>query len=410
MFAVGSPSPPRPIPMGPSPHSSPVRASPAGLLMSDIRAGFNKKSNAKWAAAGQYVATAEMIVGALIFVLSMRFLYQFTEATGVVLGLLLLGSGVSGVLGCRRRSSNIVNLQLVGSIVGIVLAFEFMAVVVRDVQVDCALAELYHRGLSTQRQLAEARQGEAMNSVYTRLGEMEDMLSLVQQGTHHQVQLAKEQEQLRITDMNYIRAKVDMVKRHAEELQDSVLKNHTITEQGVDAMDEEQKAFLRRRLDVADKIIDRISKHHTEEDRALSLDEYTEILDALTHDTIAPELAAHPELAAAKAELPNMAAAMQRQHVGQYDTLLVGSAPEALQRLDAHRAAKRQDWENRFGELLKREMASGDDYLADLPEHCVRETRGERLAVAAGLAAVAVQLVGAYVSLSLTLRLPAKAE
>ena len=44
MFAVGSPSPPRPIPMGPSPHSSPVRASPAGLLMSDIRAGFNKKS------------------------------------------------------------------------------------------------------------------------------------------------------------------------------------------------------------------------------------------------------------------------------------------------------------------------------------------------------------------------------
>jgi hypothetical protein len=47
----------------------------------------------------------------------------------VVLGLLLLGSGVSGVLGCRRRSSNIVNLQLVGSIVGIVLAFEFMAVV-----------------------------------------------------------------------------------------------------------------------------------------------------------------------------------------------------------------------------------------------------------------------------------------
>lgn len=55
------------------------------------------------------------------------------------------------------------------------------AQVVRDVQVDCALAELYHRGLSTQRQLAEARQGEAMNSVYTRLGEMEDMLSLVQQ-------------------------------------------------------------------------------------------------------------------------------------------------------------------------------------------------------------------------------------
>ena len=59
---------------------------------------------------------------------------------------------------------------------------------------------------------------------------------------------------------------------------------------------------------------------------------------------------------------------------------------------------------------VQREKASGDDYLADLPEHCVRETRGERLAVAAGLAAVAVQLVGAYVSLSLTLRLPAKAE
>ena len=53
--------------------------------------------------------------------------------------------------------------------------------VVRDTQIDCALAELYHRGKNTERSLAAVQQAEALQSVFMRLNEMEDHLTLVQQ-------------------------------------------------------------------------------------------------------------------------------------------------------------------------------------------------------------------------------------
>ena len=52
---------------------------------------------------------------------------------------------------------------------------------VRDTQIDCALAELYHRGKNTERSVAAVQQAEALQSVFMRLNEMEDHLTLVQQ-------------------------------------------------------------------------------------------------------------------------------------------------------------------------------------------------------------------------------------
>ena len=57
-------------------------------------------------------------------------------------------------------------------------AFEVQ--VVRDTQIDCALAELYHQGKATSQLVNNARQAEAMQAVFTRLNEMEDMLTLAQ--------------------------------------------------------------------------------------------------------------------------------------------------------------------------------------------------------------------------------------
>jgi hypothetical protein len=136
-------------------------------------------------------------------------------------------SGAVGWVGGQRRSANIVNLQLVASLVGILLAFSFVSEVsrvelgglacrgkqppglasapahqlclpaclpttlaaplaptlqvVRDTQIDCALAELYHRGKNTERSVAAVQQAEALQSVFMRLNEMEDHLTLVQQ-------------------------------------------------------------------------------------------------------------------------------------------------------------------------------------------------------------------------------------
>lgn len=143
-----------------------------------------------------------------MFFLSIRYLYQFTELTGQLLGGIAIASGTLGYVGSARKSANIVNAQLIASFVGILLAFQFVGEVSRDRQVDCALAELYHRGKATERAVASARQAEAMHSVFGRLSEMEDMLTLVQQGAAHNVQLKQEQQALKWTDLNYIKAKV----------------------------------------------------------------------------------------------------------------------------------------------------------------------------------------------------------
>jgi hypothetical protein len=350
-----------------------------------------------------------MVVGLLVLILSLKYLYQFTETTGLFLGGLLIASGALGYAGGARKSSNLINLQLVASIIGVMLAFQFVGEVVRDAQVDCALAELYQRGKATERAVDEARQNEVMHAVFSRLNELEDSLSEAQSGASHHAELRREQQALRNTDLNYIRAKVDMVKRHAEEVLASVLKNEAINADTVAVMSEEEKASLRRRLDTADKVIERVSKAHGGEGD-LTYEEYREVLAALTDAATVPDKAAHPELQQALKELPNMQAALQRKKADTYETLLVGAPGARVQRLQEQRRVRRDAWSEQFESQLKKQQARGGDYVADLPEHCVKETKGEKVVVVAGILMIALQLAVAYISLSLSFRLPAKGD
>ena len=370
-------------------------------------------ASTKWAIAERNLSIGQIFVGLIILLLSTKYLYQFTETTGLFLGALLIASGVFGYLGSTRRSANLVNLQLVLSIVGILLAFQFVGEVVRDAQVDCALAELHQRGRATDRALDATRDAEAMHAVYDRLNELEDTLTLVQQGAGTSADLKKEQQQLRFTDLNYIRAKVDMVRRHAEDVLASVLKNDSINAATISQMSEEEKAGLRRRLDTADRVMDRIQRAHGNGEEAadvLAFDEYREILAALTDIGVVPDKAAHPELIQAMRELPNMQAAMQRQRADSYQSLMVGSAGAEMQRQQETRRVKREKFEATFKAQLDNRQAGGKDYVADLPEHCVKETAGEKVVVVSGVMIIVLQLASAYISLSLSFRLPQKAE
>lgn len=381
----------------------------------------------KWAAAERNVSIGQVIVGLITLLLSTRYLYQFTETTGLFLGFLLIVCGAIGYLGGTKRSANLINLQLVISIVGILLAFQFVGEVVRDAQVDCALAELHHRGKVTEGLVQATRNAEAMHAVYDRLNELEDTLTMVQQGSGAVAELKREQQQLKFTDLNYIRAKVEMVRRHAEEVLASVLKNDSINAETISKMSEEDKASLRKRLDTADRVMDRITKAHSGGlnggspgtqgtadhggvNEHLSYEEYRDILNALTDLNVVPDKAQHPELIQAMRELPNMQAAMQRRKANSYDTLMVGSAGMALSRKQEQKKAKREKFDAIFENQLDKKQAAGKDYIADLPEHCVKETVAEKIVVFSGIVIILVQLASAYISLSLSFRLPSKTE
>ncbi len=305
---------------------------------------------------------------------------------------------------------------------------------VRDAQVDCALAELHHRGRVTENLVQATRNAEAMHAVYDRLNELEDSLTMVQQGTGVMTELKREQQQLKFTDLNYIRAKVEMVRRHAEEVLASVLKNDSINAATIAQMSEADKAALRKRLDTADRVMDRITKAHSSSSSSsgtngingghsnqgtadhggvndhLTYEEYRDILNALTDLNVVPEKAQHPELIQAMRELPNMQAAMQRRKADSYDTLMVGSAGMVVSRQQEQRKAKREKFDSIFENQLDKKQAGGKDYIADLPEHCVKETAAEKVVVLSGIVIILVQLASAYISLSLSFRLPSKAE
>ncbi|KAI3433659.1 hypothetical protein D9Q98_003468 [Chlorella vulgaris] len=383
------------------------RSSFHGMLHDD--SGTRRAS--RYAAAARAVSLLSLGLGVAVFLLSTFYLYSLTEMTGQILGAVLVLSGGVGYAGGRKRNQSLVNLQLVASLVGVLLAFNLMTETVRSTQVDCAMAELQLRGQALQRGLASVQQHDALHAVVSRLGEMEEQLTMVQQGAAQHMELRQEQEKLRLNDLAYIRAKVDMLRRHAEAMLDSVLKNGSITAETVGALTEEEKAVLRKRMDIADQVLDRISKHHASKDEEISHQEYEALLAALTDANAAPvQAAASAELQQAAQELPNMQAALTRSKADTYDTLLVGTAPKALQRIKAVRQQRRERFDADFAQHLSKQEARGADYLLDLPEHCVKETAAERVLVASGLASIAVQLAAAYAALSLSFRLPVKAE
>jgi RPA family protein len=126
------------------------------------------------------------------------------------------------------------------------------------------------------------------------------------------------------------------------------------------ALTEEEKAVLRKRMDTADQVLDRISKHHTSKDEEISHQEYEALLAALTDATAAPpQAAASAELQQAAQELPNMQAALLRSKADTYDTLLVGTAPKALQRIEAVRQQQRERFNADFAQVRLAGLESG---------------------------------------------------
>ncbi|KAL6770583.1 hypothetical protein ACKKBF_B31825 [Auxenochlorella protothecoides x Auxenochlorella symbiontica] len=391
--------------------SAGVHSNPSGMLLSG--GSFGRKSQALWASAGQLVSMGQAGLGLVIMLLSWLFFYEFTEATGLMLGAAMLGAGGVGWAGGRARSANLSNLHLLATLLALLLSFNFIGQVVREVHVDCGLAELFLQGRVLEERVTALRQTEAMHTVYSRLNEMEDMLTLVQEGAAKTLELKGEQERLRHTDAAYIGAKLDLLRRHAQSALDNILSNPNLNETVVRNLNEADKDYLRKRLDTADRVVARIQKHHEEDGQDITFEEYNELLSALTDASVFADKHGDGDLVQARAELPNMAGALKRRRDDEYHNLLPGSAHKDLERINARRARSRAEWERQLTQILDaqaRAGAGGADMGTQLAEHCVRESRGHAITMAAGLLAVAVQLASAYVALSLSMRLPLKGD
>ena len=382
-------------------YASPTR----GNIGEGSNYGELRKGVKVWTGLDKTISLMQMAGGAITILLSLRYAYRFTETTGIVLGALIMGSGVAGFIGAGKRSTNFINLQVVASIVATLLAFQFLGEVSRDAQVDCALAELYHKTKASERAIQETQGYEAMQSVFTALSDMQDSIDAVKEDAVSMMELRREQ-----TDLNYIRAKVAMVKKHAENVLGSVLNNEDVSPESISKMPEDGKALLRKKLDMADSVLDKITAAHENGTKDLSIAEYREILFALTDAQVVPELAGNQELRQAMAELPNMEAALDRKQKNEYSNLLVGSAGQQVKRAERMQIDRSKRFEGHFEKFMAKAASKGGDFVADLPEHCLRETKGENLVMMNGWGMIGLSLAAVYVSLGLSLRTSAKSD
>ena len=389
-------------------YASPTR----GNLMGSDGAGYGdiRKGVKLWSGMDRTISLLQMAGGAFTVLLSLRYAYRFTETTGVALGALLIGAGFVGLVGAGKKSGNWINVQVVASIVGTLLAFQFLGEVSRDAQVDCALAELYHKSKASERAIQDSQGYEAMQKVFVALSDMQESIDAVKDDAVNVMELRKEQNNLKFTDINYIRAKVSMVKKHAEDVLGSVLNNDDVSPESISKMPENDKVLLRRRLDLADSVLEKITAAHEAGSQDLTIEEYREVLLALTDASVVPELAANAELRQAMAELPNMEAALDRKRKNDYTNLMVGAAGQQVKRAERKQMDRSKKFEDQFASHLQRAASKGADFIADLPEHCMRETKGESLVMMNGWAMIGVSLAAVYISLGLSLRCAAKTD
>lgn len=118
----GSPGPARGVASWP--------AAPAGMLLGSSPS-WSRKTTAKWAGAERRLSVACAALGAVLVLASLKFAYNLTQWSGLLLGGLLLASGGAGYWGGARRSANATNLQLVGCLLGALLALTMIGEVRR---------------------------------------------------------------------------------------------------------------------------------------------------------------------------------------------------------------------------------------------------------------------------------------
>lgn len=338
-----------------------------------------------------------------------------------------MGVGSIGLYGSMKSNREALNLHLLGVLLAMMMAFNFIGQVVREMDVDCALAEMYVRGLATEELIKKQHESEIFNSLYTRLNEMEDMMHNVEVGAFKRLEHQKEQENLKTIDTDYIMAKMTMLHDHAEELSKRIANHENITNPdsfGKWTLEEQEE--VHRILVVCDKVIRKmrgLDEHGNQahENVEVSYEEYEEMLSELAvlfGHSKAGQLnfkGDASQLQQSLTELDNMRAAMDRTQKDHYHMLSVGEAGKDVETLNQNAeimAQRRQEWISEFtNQLAKHKQSNSMDMdLASLPQHCVVESNGRMVMTFAGLTTLISQVVSGYCVLSTLFKIPMKID
>eukprot|EP01025_Chloroclados_australasicus_P027238 TRINITY_DN2701_c0_g2_i3.p1 TRINITY_DN2701_c0_g2~~TRINITY_DN2701_c0_g2_i3.p1 ORF type:complete len:441 (-),score=31.61 TRINITY_DN2701_c0_g2_i3:1036-2277(-) len=364
----------------------------------------------------QLVCTGQVLYGLVSALTCFFFLYSFVRFSGVLISLLLIVVGLLGLIGSVRGNRALLNAHIFTVMLAMMLAYDFSAQVNRDTQVDCAIAELYSKQQVLQQVLQETQKQELINQIFVRINEMEDMIQMSHESAVMAMTVRDEQQGLKLTDENYIKAKTQMLKDHANKLVDDLMNNPIVTNEWVQNLNEEQMSVLNKRMDAAEQVLDKIARIEDEASgESMSYEEYGRLLNVLMEAFQSPlhfeeTVGNLDDLQQANLELPNMNAAMQRQEQDKYHQIVLPSeAQKYLQERQAALEERRHKWQRRFLDELQKHRDAHDrshDSLADMPEHCLMEEGAKSILSYSSVAIIAMQLVSGACVMTLLFALP----
>eukprot|EP00803_Ostreobium_quekettii_P008922 evm.model.scf_865.3 EVM.evm.TU.scf_865.3 scf_865:18339-27338(-) len=373
-----------------------------------------------WSNICKFTCAIQMVGGVFLGLLSSVYLFDYMMTTGMIIGALLFVIGAIGFLGSMKMNKDFLNFHIVGAILTIMLSFQFTGQVWREVEVDCALAELYLKSNAVEEITRKTAQNEMFDTIYNRINQMEDMLVMVHDGVKKSTALLSDGNPLAdiADDRDFFHSKLDVLHRHASEMLQEIMENPNITKESVAQWKPEHKIALEQKLASAEKVLGRINEHRSDEaGRGINATEYEELLHAVTAAFLTPSEPNNPtekdtsELAEAHDDLEETQDSITRLQsaVKNLDELT-----EDNEQVSKQLKERRAHWNTEYIKILQRSRQSQRNAhvntLENMPEHCIKENTGIEYMGFAGLAVAVAQLVSIYFTLCLQFRIPLKME
>jgi len=359
-------------------------------------------------------------------------LYGFTSTTGQLIGAAMALIGCSGIVGAGTTSRSMLNFYLVGVLLCIMLSFHFIGQVTREVTVDCALADLDQRIAVIERSEMQRDRDDMFTAVFARMDEMEESLEIFSAALQEDnLLLLGEKPSIASSDHAFIKSKLQLIEKHATQAV-SALEKAMESRTNVNKLSHEDLDIFQNKIEAAQEVLKRIEKAHETGTEELTSREYAELLTALTrayvgidkHDMLGQAVKdGATELKREMSELPRT---MQRWSTAKADSESMGSyyyhdypsyhlyggyESEALR--DAQpfnkQRAERVAWREKFKAAVAEHRLEGTG-MRDMPEHCLLEKAARKFISVLGTAVVALQLLCAWLVLSLLFRIPMKSD
>eukprot|EP01024_Parvocaulis_polyphysoides_P030187 TRINITY_DN2741_c0_g1_i1.p1 TRINITY_DN2741_c0_g1~~TRINITY_DN2741_c0_g1_i1.p1 ORF type:complete len:407 (-),score=53.11 TRINITY_DN2741_c0_g1_i1:738-1958(-) len=364
----------------------------------------------------QLLCVGQVLLGFVAAFASYTYLFSFLKMSGLIIAIFLVMVGVLGLLGSIVGNRALLTSHMVAITLAMMITFDFNAQVTRDTFVDCSLAELYQRSNIMSDILKESQKHEVMSQIFLRLNEMEDLITVSHESSMAAMQLRQQQQSMRTTDIDYIRSKLEMMKKHAQKIMDDLVNNPQVTQEWADNLGEREQDILHKRIEASENVINKVEALQ-DPNHKITLEEYHNLLKALT-DTFNVGLDVDSgerdptELLQALNEMDIAKQSYERLASDKYHEIKVpGEASDFLDRRQKQLEERRKKWQDRFIEVMQKNQQAHDqrgDALADMPEHCLMEESAKSILAWAALFIVLLQLSSGICVLTLLFSLPKK--